>query len=55
MEPGKALKLAHKLIELDLKRDQLLEELLRTAGKDTYELLRFVQNGQIKKIRRQTP
>ncbi|MGD6817461.1 hypothetical protein [Metabacillus sp. 84] len=54
MERGKAIKLAQTLVELDLKRDLLLEELLRTAGKDTYELLRFVQNGQIKR-NRQSP
>ncbi|WP_241156806.1 hypothetical protein [Bacillus sp. FJAT-42376] len=55
MEPGKALKLARTLTELDVKRDRLLEELLRTAGKDAYELLRLVQNGELRQMKRQSP
>ncbi|WP_409302620.1 hypothetical protein [Peribacillus sp. SCS-155] len=36
--------LAEKIIQLDILRDQLYEELIMMAGNRTHELLRFMQN-----------
>ncbi|WP_164502884.1 hypothetical protein [Metabacillus mangrovi] len=49
MDRGKAFLLAQRLIEMDVKRDLLLEEFLKTAGKDAGELLRLVQNRKVGK------
>jgi hypothetical protein len=44
MEHEKAITLAEKIIQLDLKRDELFEELIAVSGNDAFELLRRVQN-----------
>ncbi|UOY92746.1 hypothetical protein MUG87_00935 [Ectobacillus sp. JY-23] len=36
--------LAEKIVELDLLRDQLLEQLMDMAGNEAFELLRSIQN-----------
>ncbi len=41
---SKELIIAEKIIELDLKRDELFEELMLLLGSKAYELLRTVQN-----------
>lgn len=40
------IKMAEKIIQLDLLRDQLYEELMRMIGNGAPELLRKVQNGR---------
>ncbi|MCO7126212.1 hypothetical protein NIE88_10535 [Sporolactobacillus shoreicorticis] len=45
MEQDKATNLAKRIIQLDLKRDELLEELIMVSGNDALELLRRVQNA----------
>ncbi|MCP8967354.1 hypothetical protein [Ectobacillus ponti] len=40
-----SVKLARKIVELDLLRDELLEELICLAGNRAFELLRVVQNS----------
>ncbi|MED1067391.1 hypothetical protein [Bacillus paralicheniformis] len=42
MKEHKAVSLAKEIVALDIKRDELLENL---AGKDAFPLLRAVQNG----------
>ncbi|QNG59184.1 MULTISPECIES: hypothetical protein [Bacillaceae] len=49
MDIKKAEEIARKIVELDVRRDQMLEDLLHEAGKDAHELLRFIQNGALKK------
>ncbi|SFG37240.1 hypothetical protein [Sporolactobacillus nakayamae] len=44
MDQEKAMTLAEKIIQLDLKRDELFEELIAACGNDAFELLRHVQN-----------
>ncbi|WP_246943149.1 hypothetical protein [Bacillus pinisoli] len=44
MNQSKELIIAEKIIELDLKRDELFEELMLLLGSKAYELLRTVQN-----------
>ncbi|MBM7662034.1 hypothetical protein JOC85_002841 [Bacillus mesophilus] len=44
MDQTKGVKIAVEIIELDLKRDELFEELIRLLGSKAYELLRTVQN-----------
>ncbi|ANB57387.1 hypothetical protein GFC29_712 [Anoxybacillus sp. B7M1] len=39
-----ALELAKKVVDLDIKRDELFEQLILLVGDRAYELLRFVQN-----------
>jgi len=39
-----ALELAKRIVELDLQRDAIFEQLIRLAGERAYELLREVQN-----------
>ncbi|WP_416825884.1 hypothetical protein [Ectobacillus polymachus] len=41
----KSKQIAEKIIELDLLRDELLEELIVLAGNDAYYLLRTLQNS----------
>jgi hypothetical protein len=38
------IKIAEQIIELDLKRDELFEELLNLIGSKSYEFLRSIQN-----------
>ncbi|MCQ2011523.1 MAG: hypothetical protein ABF629_01680 [Sporolactobacillus sp.] len=45
MEQEKAASLAKRIIQLDLKRDELLEELIMVSGNEALELLRRVQNA----------
>jgi hypothetical protein len=40
----KSIQLAKKIIELDLRRDELLEELMVLAGSRAFDLLRMLQN-----------
>jgi hypothetical protein len=40
-----AIELAKKIVELDIKRDMIWEQLASLAGKEAYELLRYVQNS----------
>ncbi|WP_199484476.1 hypothetical protein [Peribacillus glennii] len=47
---SKEIRLAEKIIQLDILRDQLLEELMELAGTRTHELLRTVQNDGIKGV-----
>lgn len=44
MKNGREFQLAEKIIQLDLLRDELYEELLKTFGSRTHEFLRAVQN-----------
>ncbi|WP_456279258.1 hypothetical protein [Bacillus sp. AK128] len=44
MDQTKGIKLAEEIIELDLKRDELFEELIQLLGSKAYEILRTVQN-----------
>ncbi|WP_169729570.1 hypothetical protein [Ectobacillus panaciterrae] len=39
-----SIQLAEKIIELDLLRDELLEELIVLAGNHAFDLLRAIQN-----------
>lgn len=39
-----SMQLARKIIELDLLRDEMLEELMTLAGNKAFDLLRAVQN-----------
>lgn len=41
----KERELAEEIIQLDLKRDALFEELIAKVGSRAHELLRKVQNG----------
>ncbi len=45
MKEHKAISLAKEIVALDNKRDELLETLMKLAGKDAFPLLRAVQNG----------
>lgn len=45
MDRKNVINLAKKIIQLDLLRDELYEELVRTAGSRAHELLRRVQNS----------
>ncbi|BBW96306.1 MULTISPECIES: hypothetical protein [Geobacillus] len=40
----KALELAKRIIELDLQRDAMFEQLIQLVGNRAEELLRFFQN-----------
>jgi hypothetical protein len=40
----KALELARRIVELDLQRDAMFEQLIQLIGERAYEVLRFVQN-----------
>jgi hypothetical protein len=44
MEQLEGVKLAEQIIQLDLKRDELLEELITLLGSKAYDLLRTIQN-----------
>jgi hypothetical protein len=44
MEHARGIKLAEEIIQLDLKRDELFEELISLLGSKAYELLRAIQN-----------
>ncbi|WP_180954532.1 hypothetical protein [Bacillus sp. V5-8f] len=46
----KEIQLAQKIIELDILRDQLLEELMEMSGSHTHELIRIIQNNGIKGV-----
>lgn len=50
MYDPKEILLAQKIIQLDILRDQLLEELMKMAGSRTHELIRTVQNNGIKGV-----
>lgn len=41
----RSIQLAEKIIELDLLRDELLEELMVLAGNRAFDLLRTLQNS----------
>lgn len=43
MDP-KALELAKRIVELDLQRDVIFEQLIQLIGDRAYEVLRAVQN-----------
>lgn len=45
MDQRNALSLAKQIIELDLLRDEILENLLQLVGEQAHDLLRKVQNG----------
>ncbi|MCM3585638.1 hypothetical protein M3182_07730 [Mesobacillus maritimus] len=45
MKRTKETQIALQIIALDLKRDQLYEELLKTLGWKAHAFLRFVQNN----------
>lgn len=49
MEEEKAVSLAKEIIELDMKRDEMLETFMRLAGEHAFQLLRSVQNGLYRK------
>lgn len=49
MEEEKAVSLAKEIIELDIKRDEMLETFMQLAGEQAFQLLRSVQNGQYRK------
>ncbi|MBB6176901.1 hypothetical protein [Anoxybacillus tengchongensis] len=40
----KAIDLAKQIIELDLQRDAMFEQLLELLGDRAHEILRFIQN-----------
>jgi hypothetical protein len=40
----KALELARRIVELDLQRDAMFEQLIQLIGERAYDVLRFVQN-----------
>ncbi|WP_407272582.1 hypothetical protein [Radiobacillus sp. PE A8.2] len=40
-----AFELAKKIVELDVERDQIWENLAARAGDKAFELLRYVQNS----------
>jgi hypothetical protein len=44
MDP-KALELARRIVELDLQRDAMFEQLIQLIGERAYEILRSVQNN----------
>ncbi|WP_173719872.1 hypothetical protein [Bacillus massilinigeriensis] len=44
MVPTKEFKLAQQIIELDIKRDELFEELKMKLGSQAYDILRTIQN-----------
>ena len=44
MKNEKEIRLAEQIIQLDLLRDELYEELLRTFGCRAHEFLRAIQN-----------
>ncbi|MBD1380329.1 hypothetical protein [Metabacillus arenae] len=48
MKKEEAVDLAMKIIALDLKRDEMLEDLLVLVGRDAHAFLRQVQNGAYK-------
>jgi hypothetical protein len=41
-----ALELAKRIVELDLQRDAVLEQLICLVGERAYELLRTIQNSR---------
>ncbi|QNU34330.1 hypothetical protein IC802_16270 [Geobacillus sp. 44C] len=43
MDP-KALELAKRIVELDLQRDVIFEQLIQLIGDRAYEVLRSIQN-----------
>ncbi|SIR73976.1 hypothetical protein [Bacillus velezensis] len=49
MEKEKAVSLAKEIIELDMKRDEMLEAFMQIAGEHAFRLLRAVQNGLYRK------
>jgi hypothetical protein len=46
LEKEKIKLLAKKIIELDVKRDELYEELIITGGSKAAEYLRYLQNSK---------
>ncbi|MEQ6376121.1 hypothetical protein RZN22_11885 [Bacillaceae bacterium S4-13-58] len=44
MERKKEMEIAKEIVQLDLKRDLLLEELMLLIGGNAFELLRRIQN-----------
>ncbi|MDX7984494.1 hypothetical protein KK159_15440 [Bacillus velezensis] len=49
MEKEKAVSLAKEIIQLDMKRDEMLEAFMQIAGEHAFPLLRAVQNGLYRK------
>lgn len=49
MKEHKAVSLAKEIVALDIKRDELLETLMKLAGNDAFPLLRAVQNSLYRK------
>lgn len=47
MKKSREIQLAEKIIQLDILRDELYEELLTTYGWRAQEFLRAVQNHQL--------
>ncbi|MFC4768635.1 hypothetical protein [Effusibacillus consociatus] len=47
MNREQALQLAKEIIQLDLLRDELWEQLIAMSGSRAHEILRSVQNGCI--------
>jgi hypothetical protein len=46
MEFAKLVELARNIVELDVRRDEMYEELMTSSGNRGDELLRAVQNGK---------
>jgi hypothetical protein len=46
MSKEKAIALANEIIELDLLRDELYEEMITLLGNNAAEILRFIQNSK---------
>jgi hypothetical protein len=42
---SKALELARRIVELDMQRDAMFEQLIQLIGDRAYEILRLVQNN----------
>lgn len=49
MEKEKAVSLAKEIIELDMKRDEMLEAFMQLAGEHAFPLLRAVQKRTLPK------
>ncbi|MDX8290866.1 hypothetical protein SLL00_13725 [Metabacillus indicus] len=49
MDLKKAAEIARKIVELDVRRDEMLEDLQNEIGKDAHEFLRYMQNSWLKK------
>lgn len=52
MEEEKAVSLAKEIIELDIKRDEMLETFMQLAGEQAFQLLRSVQTDNTENLRK---